>query len=145
MPSGTPPRRAQDMVIPVLDERAEVVKRPVERGRVQVRIEVDERQEAVRAALRQEDASVERVLVGRVVTDRPAVREEAGVLIVPVVEERLVVRTELVLKEELRITRRERVEQVSVPVRLRSERVEVARSEGNGPEIPTVGEEPASG
>jgi stress response protein YsnF len=61
------------------------------------------------------------------------VREEDGVLIVPVLEERLVVRTELVLTEELRIHRNSRIEQVAIPMRVRSERAEVARSEGPGP------------
>jgi len=58
------------------------------------------------------------------------VREEDGVLIVPVLEERLVVTTELVLKEEIRITKKSRTEMVREPVRLRSERVEVERLEG---------------
>jgi stress response protein YsnF len=58
------------------------------------------------------------------------VREKDGVLIVPVLEERLVVTTELVLKEEIRITKKSRTEMVREPVRLRSERVEVERLEG---------------
>jgi stress response protein YsnF len=39
-------------------------------------------------------------------------REEDGVLIVPVLEEQLVVTTRLVLKEELRITRKSRTETI---------------------------------
>jgi stress response protein YsnF len=58
------------------------------------------------------------------------VREEDGVLIVPVLEERLVVTTELILKEEIRITKKDRTEIVREPVRLRSERVEIERLEG---------------
>ena len=63
----------------------------------------------------------------------PAFPDEGGMLVVPILEERLVVRTELVVKEELRIRRRERAEHVTIPVRLRSERAEVTRSEGRGP------------
>ena len=66
----------------------------------------------------------------------PPVREEDGVLIVPVLEERLVVTTELVLKEEIRITRRSRTETVREPVPLRAERAEVERLEGRGPDRP---------
>ena len=57
-------------------------------------------------------------------------REEDGVLIVPVVEEQLVVTTRLILKEEIRITRRSRTEAVREPVRLRSEQVDIERLEG---------------
>jgi len=74
--------------------------------------------------------SVERVPVGRPVEAAPPVREEDGVLIVPVLEERLVVTTQLILKEEVRITKRSRTEQVREPVTLRSERAEVERLEG---------------
>lgn len=129
---GTEPDRED--VIPLVEERVEVGKRAVERGRVTVRMRVEEREELARAALRQEDVTVERVPIGHPVEAPPPVREENGVLIVPVLEERLVVRTELVLTEELRIHRHSRIEQVAIPVRVRSERAEVARSEGPGPE-----------
>jgi stress response protein YsnF len=45
-------------------------------------------------------------MLGLPVDVAPAVREEDGVLIVPIVEEQLVIETRLVLKEEIRITRR---------------------------------------
>jgi hypothetical protein len=47
---------------------------------------------------------VERIPRSVIVETMPAMREEDGALIVPVVEERLVVTTELVLKEEIKIT-----------------------------------------
>ena len=124
----------ETVVIPIAEERAEVRVRGVERRRVRIDVAVDEREALAEAMLRQEDIEVEHVPIGLAVAAPPPVREEGGMLIVPLVEERLVVRTELVLKEELRITRRERTEQVSVPVRLRAERAEVTRSEGRRPE-----------
>jgi stress response protein YsnF len=125
----------ETVIIPIVEERAELRVREVERGRVRINVAVDEREALAEAVLRQEDIDVERVPVGRTVAEPPPVREEGDVLIVPLVEERLVVRTELVLKEELRITRRQRAESVSVPVRLRSERAEVTRSEGSRPNL----------
>jgi uncharacterized protein (TIGR02271 family) len=119
----------EEQVIPLADEHAEIATRPVERGRVRLKIWVEEREELAEAALRQEEVRVERVAVGRPVAAPPPVREEDGVLIVPVLEERLVVRTELILKEELRITRQSRTEHVTTPVRLRAERAEVARED----------------
>jgi uncharacterized protein (TIGR02271 family) len=114
----------------LVEEQLEVGKREVERGRVIVRTRVDTREEIAEIDLRQEEVSVERVPVGRPVEAAPPVREEDGVLIVPVLEERLVVTTQLVLKEEIRITKRSRTEHVREPVTLRSERAEVERPEG---------------
>ena len=120
----------RDQTIELAGEELRVAKREIERGRVVVRTRVEERDEIAEAALRQEDVTVERVPIGRPVEAAPQVREEDGVLIVPVLEERLVVTTELVLKEEIRITKKSRTEMVREPVRLRSERVEVERLEG---------------
>lgn len=120
----------RDLTIPLHEERVEIAKRDVERGRVAVHIRTEQREELVSARLRRDEVTVERVPVGRVVEAPPPVREEDGVLIVPLLEERLIVRTELVLTEELRIVRRSRTEEVQEPVTLRSERAEVARSEG---------------
>ncbi len=131
---GELPEREE--TIPLAEERIEVGKREVERGRVVVRTRVEERDETAEAALQQEEVSVERVSRGVPVETPPLVREEDGVLIVPVLEERLVVRTELVLKEEIRIIKRSRTEVVREPVRLRSERAEVERLEGRGPSRP---------
>jgi uncharacterized protein (TIGR02271 family) len=124
----------------LVEERLEVGKRAVERGRVVVRTRVETREEVAEVDLRREEVEVERVPVGRPVEAPPPVREEDGVLIVPVLEERLVVTTELVLKEEIRITKRSRTEHVREPVTLRSERAEVERLEGRGPDRPVTQE-----
>jgi uncharacterized protein (TIGR02271 family) len=131
MPEDERPERLE-----LVEERVEVGKRQVERGRVVVRTRVEEREELVEVALHREDVIVERVPVGRPVEAAPAVREEDGVLIVPVLEEQLVVATRLVLKEEVRITRKSRTETVREPVTLRSERAEVTRLEGRGTDHP---------
>jgi uncharacterized protein (TIGR02271 family) len=111
------------------EEQIEVGKREVVQGRVVVRTQVEERDEIVEAALRRENVSVERVARDVPVEVAPAVREENGVLIVPVLEERLVVRTQLFLKEELHITKTSRIENVSRPVRLKSEHARVTREQ----------------
>ena len=74
------------------------------------------------SARRRQDQAGLSILLGVPVEVAPAAREEDGVLIIPVVEEQLVVTTRLILKEEIRITRRVRTEVVREPVRLRSER-----------------------
>jgi stress response protein YsnF len=113
--------------IELKEEELEVSKREIERGRVIVRTRIEDREELAEASLLQQEVEVERVPRGIVVETMPEVREEDGILVVPVVEERLVVTTELVLKEEIRITKKSRTEIVREPVRLRTERVEIER------------------
>lgn len=110
-------------VIPVLQETIRVSKREVETGRVVVRKTVSERDEAVEMLLKQTDVSVERVPVGRVVTEAPASRQEGDVLIIPVLEEVLVTEKRLVLKEELHIRKTTSERTAHEVVRLRTENV----------------------
>jgi uncharacterized protein (TIGR02271 family) len=124
-----PEQPEREEMIPLAEEQIEVAKREVERGRVVVRKHVDTREEIAEAVLFQDELSVERVPVGVPVDAAPPVREEGDVLIVPVLEEQLVIETRLILKEELRITRRRRAETFRQPVRLRAERAEVVREE----------------
>ena len=83
--------------------------------------------ETVSETLARETVDVERIPVGRVVEARPEVRQEGDVTIVPVVEERLVVRKELVLTEEIRLTRRRDTEAIEQAHTVRRERAEVTR------------------
>ena len=116
------------LVIPVLRETARIETREVESGRVRVHTTVTERDEVVEAILRQQDLHVERIPVGRVVDETPAVREEGGVVIIPVMEELLVVEKRLVLKEELRIRRSHGERSVRETVRLRTEEVSIEQT-----------------
>ena len=118
-----------ELRISLLEEEARIGKRVVERGGVTIKTRVESREELVEAVLRQDEVNVERIRIGRVVDAVPAVREEGDVLIVPVIEERLVVRTELVLKEEIRVQRRATSETVRMPVTLRTMQAEVERRE----------------
>ena len=115
-------------VVPVIQETIRVEKREFESGKVVVHKTVMERDEAVEVLLRQQDLSVERVPIDRVVQEAPQTRQEGDTLIVPILEEVLVVEKRLVLKEELHIRKQssERTEQKTV--RLRSEHVEVVQT-----------------
>jgi uncharacterized protein (TIGR02271 family) len=115
--------------IPALQESIEIRRREVETGRVRIRKEVHSRVVQVEAPVVHERVVVERVPVDREV-DRdapPGVREENGVLVVPVLEEVLVVERRLVLKEELRVTRVREETRVVRDVPLAEERVIVER------------------
>jgi uncharacterized protein (TIGR02271 family) len=127
--------------IPLVQENLTVAKRSVETGRVRIRTVVDEKLVRVSEQLERDDVTIERVSVNREVTEAPEVREENGVLIVPVLEEVVVVEKRLVLKEELHVHRNRRQEPVDEAVRVRSMRVEAERV---GPDEPASSESAAS-
>ncbi len=126
--------------IPVLEERLRVTRRAVETDRVVLRKTVTEHAEPVELTLQSETLSVERVPVNRVVASPPAIREEGDELIVPVLEEIMVVETRLVLKEELRIRRTSATRTEHRTARLRREKVAVERP-GVAPSSTTEAEE----
>jgi uncharacterized protein (TIGR02271 family) len=116
-----------DEVIPIVAEEVEVGKRKVERGKVRVRKGVTMREETVDVPLIREEVEVVRVPVNRPLEGPAEVRREGDVLIVPVVEEVLVVEKRLILKEELRITTRRVEERAPRRVTLRTEKATVER------------------
>jgi uncharacterized protein (TIGR02271 family) len=83
--------------------------------------------EVVRHALRHRSVDLQRVAVDRQVDAVPAMREEDGVLIIPVVEEVLVVETRLVLKEEIHLRLSDTIENVEEVLQRRVQRAVVER------------------
>jgi uncharacterized protein (TIGR02271 family) len=121
-----------DVAIPLVEERLVTSKRVVETGRVKVRTIVEEEESQVREQLSKDVVDVERVAVNREVESVPPIREEGDTTIIPVVQEVLVVTKKLVVTEELRIRRRQIVEEHSQPVTLRTQRAVVEREESSG-------------
>jgi uncharacterized protein (TIGR02271 family) len=87
----------------LLGEEVSFGKERVETGRVRVRVVTREHEEAVDVPLTRERVEVERVAIGRDIEAIPPRRQEGDTLVVPVVEEVIVVRRKLVLKEEVRL------------------------------------------
>ena len=94
------------LVIPVVEEELRVGKQSVERGRVRITKTISEREEIIDEPLQMEEPVVERVPINRHVEVAPPVRYEGDVMIVPLVEEVIVVERRLMLREELRISKR---------------------------------------
>ena len=94
-----------ECVLPLHAEELSVGKQIRETGTVRVSTHTVSVDETVRQWLAQEKAEVERVPIGTYVTSHPEVREEGDTLIVPVVEEVLVVQRHLLLKEEIHVRR----------------------------------------
>jgi uncharacterized protein (TIGR02271 family) len=116
-----------DTTIPLVEERVTIDKRSVETGRVRIRTAVAEKLARVSEELERDDVTIERVPINKEVTEVPQIREEDGVLIVPLLEEVVVVEKRLMLKEELRVTRMRKRERVEQAVQVRTMDVDVHR------------------
>ncbi len=120
----------ESTVIPVIAEELHVGKRVVETGRVRIRKFVREHEETVDEPLMAEEVRVERVAVNRVIDAPVDVRYVDGRMIIPLMEEVLVVEKRLMLKEELHVTRQQVERRNPQVVTLRSEEVEIERADG---------------
>jgi uncharacterized protein (TIGR02271 family) len=131
-------RDARGLVIPVVEERLEVSRERVETGRVRIRKSVEAREVVVDDPLKRETVRVEHVPINQVVTgDVPQVREEGDVTVIPILEERVVTRTELVLVEEVRIHRDHSEYHDPQRLTLRKEVVDVERFGEDGSPRPS--------
>jgi uncharacterized protein (TIGR02271 family) len=127
---GAPARRAADdgrVVIPVVAEQLEIEKRKVEAGGFRISKTVTEREEVVDQPLMREEVQVKRVPVNQFVDAPVPVRHVGDTMIIPLLEEVLVVEKRLMLKEELHIKKAEVETHRPQRVTLRSEQAHVER------------------
>ncbi len=108
-------------VIPLVEESLAVGKREVETGRVRFRTEVTERTETIDQPLLRTEVSTRRVEVNQFVDTPPAVRYEGDTVIIPIMEEVLVVEKRLRVKEEVYITQVQTEHHAPQTVTLRTE------------------------
>jgi uncharacterized protein (TIGR02271 family) len=123
----------ESIVVPVIREEVHVGTRVIERGGVRVHKRVEEREEVVEQPVFHEEVSVERIAIGRPIDEVVSSRQEGDTLIIPVLEEMLVVERRLVLKEEVRITKRRTQETERASVILREERVDIEQLSSSTP------------
>jgi len=126
--SGDQSTRDGSIIIPAIAETVQVEKQTVETGKVIITKRVHEREETVDLALLHEEVEVNHVAVNRVVDEPPSIRYEADTMIVPVLEEVLVVEKRLMLKEEIYITKRRTEVHSPETVTLRHEDIQVERT-----------------
>lgn len=119
--------------IPVIREELRVDKRQVETGHVRVTKQVQVTEETVDTLVNQQTVQVERIPIDQLVDTAPTVRYEGETLVIPVLEEVMVVEKRLRLKEEVRITYQVETVEQQTPVTLRREEVVVARTDPHSP------------
>jgi uncharacterized protein (TIGR02271 family) len=129
------PRQAESalpqppQVLPVMVEELEVQKRPRETGRVRITKRVHEQEVLVEEPLWRDEVVITHVPINRFVAGPVAMRCEGETLIIPLLEEVLVVEKRLLLKEELHLTRRRVATHQPQRVTLRREEAVIERME----------------
>lgn len=115
-------------VIPVLQEQLQVGKRSVDTGKgVRLHKAVTSREQVVDVPLMQDVLDIKHVPVERIVSgsEVPVAHYEGDTLVVPVLEEVLVVQKQLRFREEVRITRRRHEVHAPQTVIIKEEQVSI--------------------
>ena len=121
------PSKRERAVVPVIEEELKVGKRMVESGRVQISKKIEAREQVVDQPLLHDEVEVERVAINKPIDRIVEPRTVGNTLIIPVMEEVLVVERRLMLKEELHVRRRQIQTRSRQRVTLRAERAEIKR------------------
>ena len=133
------PAGGESVTLPVFEEQLRVGTRTVDTGRgLRVHKRIDEQPVKIEQCLVHDEVDIRHVPVGRLVEpgEAPGIsyEDDGATLVVPVLEEVLVVERRVRIKEELHITRSQRQERHEETVVLKSEQVHVERfDEGDTP------------
>jgi uncharacterized protein (TIGR02271 family) len=129
---------SERLVVPILNEELKVSREKVVTGGVRVHKTVQERTETVDEPTFEEKIEVERVTVNQFVDAPPPVRYEGDVMIMPLLEEVLVVEKRLVLREEVRISKHSETVNKPQQIVLRRENATVERIEPSAEQTKNV-------
>jgi uncharacterized protein (TIGR02271 family) len=110
--------------VPLVEERLVPATRPVDLGELRVHRTVEYVDETLRQAVTRDDLTVEHVPINRPLEQPVAARYEGDCLVIPIMEEVLVVRKQLMLVEEVRIAKRQVTEEQEVHEVVRRGRVQ---------------------
>ena len=129
LPKGPNDHAQEPLVIPVVEEELRVEKRTVVTGKITIDKQIVEYQEELNVPLAIRTFEIERVVLNQPVDAAPPVRQEGFTTIYSFVEEKVVVTTQLILIEELRVTQRDVEASDRRTVTLQRDLVNVLRSE----------------
>lgn len=115
-------------------EEVSVARETVETGRLHVGKHTRTREQLVETDLLREAVEVTTVPVGVIVDAMPAIRDDGETLIIPIVEEFLVVERKLRLKEELHVRRIRTTEHHRETVTLHYQEADVTRLPPEAPD-----------
>ncbi len=115
------------ITIPIVEERLNISRKTVETGKVRLHKTVQEFEAVLDEPLAVRTYDIEHIVLNQPVDTAPGVRTEGDTTIYPLVEEQLVLTKQLILKEEIRVTRRDTERRDTQSVTLRREHVVVER------------------
>ena len=113
--------------VPIIEEELRVGKREVPKGTVRVEVRTERLEEQLPLTICEDTVSVTRVPIDRAIDAPPTVRTEGDIIVVPVVEEVIIVQRQLVLKEEIHLRRESRSKHVEIPITRRRQRALIQR------------------
>jgi uncharacterized protein (TIGR02271 family) len=114
-------------VIPVIGEEAQIGTRTVETGRIRIQKRVQSEEQQLEVPLFREQVQVERVAADRFLEEPLAPHYRGDTLVIPVMEEVLVVQKRLRLREEIHVTATREQAVHAETVRLQREEVSITR------------------
>jgi uncharacterized protein (TIGR02271 family) len=130
------------LVIPLYADELSINRREVERGGVRVSINTNTREHIVDEPVTNTRVEVKRIPIGRIVEAAPPVRTEGDTIIIPVMEETIVVERRLILKEEIILRRVHTDERHRERVSLREQEAVIERQPAAAASSPSSAEEP---
>ena len=104
-----------------------VAKEVRETARVRISAHTHEREALIDEDLARERVEIETIPIGRQIDTLPEVRQEGDTTVIPVVEERLVVERQVMLKEDIRVRRVRTTERHQEKVALRHQEAVIRR------------------
>lgn len=121
--------------IPVHAEELLTAVREVDRGNVRIEKSVEHIPVRKDVDLTSDVVNIERVPVDEVFDEKPESRQEGETLVIPVVEEVLVLTTRYRVIEEVRVTRQQEIHTEHIETDLRRELVDVSQLDADGEPI----------
>ena len=118
-------QQGDELHLPIVEERLVPVKRVVDLGELRLHKSVEHVEDVVRQSVTRDDLVIERVPANRPLDAPLEPRIDGDWLVIPIMEEVLVVQKRLMLTEEVRIRKRQLTEEQEVRELVRHERVEL--------------------
>ncbi len=118
-----------ELIIPIVEEQLRVEHREVVDGIVRITLGVQSAPQTVTEPLYHEQVQVEHVPLNRVIDAIPQVRyeDDGNTMIIPVVEEEVIITKRYILREEIRVTKQITQTEYTEQVTLRRQTVNVER------------------
>jgi uncharacterized protein (TIGR02271 family) len=124
------PNQGVEAALPLAAEEVAVSKQVVETGRVKIARVTHEREQLIDELLARETVDISRTPIDQPVAVMPTIREEGDTIIIPIVEEVLVVERRLFLKEEVHVRRVRTTERHQESVTVRHQEAVITRLSG---------------